>query len=45
MTWLKIMELAAYLLWPILIFGLIWLIQHRKEVAERIEKYKDSKKQ
>jgi hypothetical protein len=43
MTWLKILQLAAYLLWPILLFGLFWLVKHRKEVALRIEKYKANK--
>ena len=44
MTWFKIMQLTAYLLWPILFFGLYGLVKYRKEIALRIQKYKQEKK-
>ena len=44
MTWFKILQLAAYLLWPIILFGLYGLVKNRKEIALRIQKYKQEKK-
>ena len=44
MTWSKILELTAYLLWPILLFGLYGLVKHRKEITLRVKKYIEDKK-